>query len=134
MELGYIWKLYAILVKKSITFVGGIELSTLRKMLFASLGLVVITKERAERWVSELVAEGEVTAEEGRELLNRMAKRVALESDDVKQRIQDESRRAMTGVGLASHDEVQALRLRIEKLESELRSKESESLDDSTDQ
>ncbi|NMB44935.1 MAG: hypothetical protein GX998_00820 [Firmicutes bacterium] len=101
-------------------------MSSIRKLLYASLGLVDLTKEKAEQLVAELVERGEMTKQEGRDFLTELTQRVDTETDGMRHRIYKESRRIIAGMGVASKEEVQELRLRIDKLERRLEQVEAQ--------
>ena len=96
-------------------------MSSIRKLLYASLGLVDLTREKAETLVADLVERGEMTSEEGKDILTEMFERVGTEKQEMLHRFHKESKRVMAGMGVASKQEVQELRLRLEKLENQLR-------------
>ena len=100
-------------------------MSSIRKLLLASLGLVDLTKEKAEQVVADLVERGEMTSQEGEDFLAELFQRVDTEKDQMLHRIQKESRKLMYGMGVASKEEVQELRLRVDRLEDRLKSMEA---------
>lgn len=104
-------------------------MGSIRKLLYASLGLVDVTREKAETLVADLVERGEMTSEEGKDFLTDLFERVDSERQEMLHRFHKESKRAMAGMGVASKDEVQELRLRLEKLENQLRQGEGEKRD-----
>jgi len=103
-----------------------VGMSSLRKLLFASLGLLDLTKEKAEQLVRDLVERGEMTREEGNDLLTAMLRRMDTEKEEMLFRFRKEAGRLMTSMGVASKDQVQELRLRVENLEQQLRQAEAE--------
>ena len=124
LEEGYAWKVN-ILLKTIMISMGGKMMSSIRKLLLASLGLVDLTKEKAEQVVADLVERGEMTSQEGEDFLAELFQRVDTEKDQMLHRIQKESRKLMFGMGVASKEEVQELRLRVDRLEDRLKSMEA---------
>jgi polyhydroxyalkanoate synthesis regulator phasin len=124
LEEGYAWKVN-ILLKTIMISMGGKMMSSIRKLLLASLGLVDLTKEKAEQVVADLVERGEMTSQEGEDFLAELFQRVDTEKDQMLHRIQKESRKLMYGMGVASKEEVQELRLRVDRLEDRLKSMEA---------
>lgn len=101
-------------------------MGSIRKLLYASLGLVDLTREKAEILVADLVERGEMTGEEGKDFLAKLFEKADTEKQEMVHRFHKESQRVMAGMGVASKEEVQELRLRLEKLENQLRQGDGE--------
>lgn len=108
-------------------------MSSIRKLLLASLGLVDLTKEKAEQVVADLVERGEITTQEGEDFLTELFQRLDTEKDQMLHRVQKESHKLMAGLGMASTEEVQELRFRLDRLEKQLKALEAGPETDSTD-
>jgi polyhydroxyalkanoate synthesis regulator phasin len=90
----------------------------LKEILYAGLGLVTITREKAEELVSELVKRGELSSEEGKDALNNIANRMQDEKDKLKQRIQDQVENIISSMNLVRRSELDVVIKRLEELEA----------------
>jgi polyhydroxyalkanoate synthesis regulator phasin len=72
----------------------------LKQILYAGLGLVTITREKAEELVSELVKRGELSSEEGKDALNNILDRMQEERDKLRQRIQEQVENMISSMNL----------------------------------
>ncbi len=90
----------------------------LKEILYAGLGLVTITREKAEELVSELVKRGELSSEEGKDVLNNIANRMQEETDKLKQRVQDQVENIISSMNLVRRSELDEVMQRLEKLEA----------------
>ncbi|NLC62891.1 MAG: hypothetical protein GX759_02280 [Thermoanaerobacterales bacterium] len=89
----------------------------LKQILYAGLGLVTITREKAEELVSELVKRGELSAEEGKDALNNILDRMQEERDKLRQRIQEQVENMISSMNLVRRSELDEIKQRLEKLE-----------------
>jgi polyhydroxyalkanoate synthesis regulator phasin len=89
----------------------------LKEILYAGLGLVTITREKAEELVSELVKRGELSSEEGKDALNNIANRMQEEKDKLRQRVQDQVENIISSMNLVRRSELDEVRRRLEQLE-----------------
>lgn len=95
-----------------------------RKMFLTGLGFAAITKEKAEVMVKDLVKEGELSKEEGRELLETWTAKIEQEKEEVRGRVQREVNRMIDNAGLVSKEEYRALEARVAALEEKLNSEQ----------
>jgi polyhydroxyalkanoate synthesis repressor PhaR len=98
---------------------GGETLGTLRRTLASSLGLVRHVDQEIERRVLELVWQGELTQQEGRELVDQL---LALGHGAPDSVVPDENALAhvMGKRGVPTRDELMALMEQLESLEAKL--------------
>ncbi|MGI6485821.1 MAG: phasin family protein [Tepidanaerobacteraceae bacterium] len=89
----------------------------LKQILYAGLGLVTITREKAEELVSELVKRGELSSEEGKDALNNILDRMQEERDKLRQRIQEQVENMISSMNLVRQSELDDIKQRLEKLE-----------------
>lgn len=99
----------------------------LKRWAATGLGLALLTKEMAETIVQDLVKQGEISREEGKELLDSLLARAQREKDELQRRIDAEVRRVIKSLGLVPQEEVrrleeqvQRLQVRVERLEARL--------------
>ncbi|HEY8531682.1 MAG TPA: hypothetical protein VIL08_05495 [Limnochorda sp.] len=99
----------------------------LKRWAATGLGLALLTKEVAESIVQDLVKQGEISREEGKELLDSLLARAQREKDELQRRIDAEVRRVMQSLGMVPQEELRRLeeqlhrlQARVERLEARL--------------
>lgn len=92
----------------------------LRKLLLAGLGTLDLTEEKARAIFNDLVARGEMSEKDARELLSGWAKRASEGRGRLQQDVEDAVNRAMNAMGLAKRTEIETLNARIAELEQRL--------------
>ncbi len=90
-----------------------------KKMLTTGLGFMLITKDKAEAMVQDWVKEGELSREEGQELLDSWSRRIDEEKEEVNSRIRTEVNRVVKSAGLPTKADFQRLEERVAVLEAE---------------
>jgi polyhydroxyalkanoate synthesis regulator phasin len=90
---------------------------TFRKGVLAGLGAIDFSIEKAKEAVDKLVEHGEMTADQGRKLLDEMIERGRKDSAGLSQKIGDEIHKGIERVSFASKSSLAALEARVAKLE-----------------
>ncbi len=98
----------------------------LKKTYLAGLGLVNLTREKAEEIVDDLVKRGEVAEKDRSKAVEDMLNRVQEEQEKLFNTVKDYVKKSVHELGLPTQDEYQALQKRIEKLESEIKAKQDD--------
>jgi poly(hydroxyalkanoate) granule-associated protein len=98
----------------------GIMVDALRKLLLAGLGTLDLTEEKAKAIFNDLVARGEMSEKDARELVQGWAKRAAEQRTRLQQDVDEAVSRAMNVMGLAKKSEVETLNARVADLEQKL--------------
>jgi polyhydroxyalkanoate synthesis regulator phasin len=109
-----------------------IMVDALRKLLLAGLGTLDLTEEKAKTIFNELVARGEMSEKEARELVQGWAKRAAEQRTRLQQDVDEAVGRAMKVMGLAKKSEVDTLNARLAELEQKLAAAKSGTAGDDT--
>ncbi|MFC5448642.1 phasin family protein [Paenibacillus aestuarii] len=81
------------------------------------LGITVMTKEKLESCVNELVAKGKVAPEESKELVSNLIKRGEEQQDDLKRLIRTQLQKLLVELHVATEDDIKRLDERIDHLE-----------------
>jgi polyhydroxyalkanoate synthesis regulator phasin len=89
----------------------------LRKLLLAGLGTLDLTEEKARAIFNDLVARGELSEKDARELINTWTTRASEQQAKLQERIDAGVRRALDAVGLVKRAEHDALVARVAELE-----------------
>ena len=92
----------------------------MKDLLYASLGLVVLTKEKVEEIVSDLVKKGEMSNEEGKKALDTALSKMQEETVKLKTKIQEQVESTLSTMNVAKASEMAGLLMRIEKLEKRI--------------
>lgn len=95
-----------------------------RSLLFG-LGAAALTADRLQQTVDQAVARGEVSREEGRNLVNDVMSRADREWKAIESRINEQVARAVERLGAARRDEISALQSRVDRLESRLNAQDA---------
>ena len=92
-------------------------LESLHKLLLAGLGAIDLTEEKVRAVFDDLVARGEVSEKEARELVSGWAKRAGEQRTKIQQQVDDAVRRALERMGVSQRAEVEKLESRVADLE-----------------
>jgi poly(hydroxyalkanoate) granule-associated protein len=92
----------------------------LRKLLLAGLGTLDLTEEKARGIFNDLVARGEMSEKDARDLVQGWAKRAAEQRTRLQQDVDEAVAKAMSVMGLAKKSEVETLNARVADLEQKL--------------
>jgi poly(hydroxyalkanoate) granule-associated protein len=94
----------------------------LRKLLLAGLGTLDLTEEKVKAVFNDLVARGEMSEKDAKELVSSWAKHAADQRDRLRQDVEQTVHRALSAIGIARKAEVDALRAKVAELEARLSS------------
>ena len=97
-----------------------------RPFLFA-LGAMALTGDKLRQFIEQAVARGEISTEEGKSLLSKLSERIEEEKRNLESRISEQIRNSLQGAGLATKNDFELLRARIDALESRLARLEAQS-------
>lgn len=92
----------------------------LRKLLLAGLGTLDLTEEKARAVFNDLVARGEMSEKDAREVIGTWSKRATEQRGRMQQDIDAGITRALGAMGLVRRGEIDSLRTRIAELEQKL--------------
>jgi polyhydroxyalkanoate synthesis regulator phasin len=98
----------------------------LRKLLLAGLGTLDLTEEKVKAIFNDLVARGEMSEKDAKELITGWAKRAAEQRSRLQQDVEQAVNRAMSALGIARRAEIEALTAKIAELESRLLARDAE--------
>ena len=94
--------------------------NVLSQIFSLGVGAAVTTKEQMEKVFEDLVAKGELSRAESRELLEQMTEKGSQAKRDLDQQVTTLVAKALKDLNLASQTEVTVLKRRIELLEQKL--------------
>jgi polyhydroxyalkanoate synthesis regulator phasin len=93
---------------------------TLRKLLLAGLGALDLTEEKAKAIFNELVARGEISEKDAKDVISGWKTRAAEQRGRLQEDVEKAVAHAMSTVGLARRTEVEALAVKVATLEAKL--------------
>jgi len=98
---------------------------TLEQAILLSVGAASLTRDRVEQIVGELVAQGRVSAEDGRVIMERLIARVVdpqrPSPSGLIGHLEDTLRSALSDAGVVTRPEVEDLRVHLAELDHRLR-------------
>jgi len=97
------------------------EISTLaRKFMLLGIGALSLTEERLEQIISGMIEKGEISRQEGRDLVQEMLKKIKQEKGNLSEKIKKEFAYLMDKVEVPKQSEINELKQRIAELEAKL--------------
>lgn len=95
-------------------------LERIRTIVLAGLGAGVITKEKAEAITNRLVEQGNLTADEGKQLLSDLLKSGGQQWEDVQAGVTNAVRKALNSANVARANDLEEIGRGQEKLEQRM--------------
>lgn len=92
-------------------------LDSVKKGFLASLGVVALTREKLEQAVDDLVSRGELSAEQGRKVVETIVRKGEGEARGLGEKVSGEFEKLLSRGPLATKAEVEALSERVARLE-----------------
>ncbi|RPJ36189.1 MAG: hypothetical protein EHM27_16095 [Deltaproteobacteria bacterium] len=99
-------------------------LDFLKRTLWIGAGLAVMTAEKIEETVKEIVNRGHITEKEGKELVDDLIEKSRKAKKDLGERVENAVQETLQRLKIPSRREVDELKVRIEQLEKALEKKE----------
>jgi polyhydroxyalkanoate synthesis regulator phasin len=96
------------------------EPGVFEKAFLLGLGAFSMSKEKADEIVDDLVSRGRMDRGEGTRFAEWMSKRGAEQAEAFRRTVRDEAGKAMDAAGLATKDDVEALKAEIAELKDML--------------
>ena len=89
----------------------------IKKTLLAGVGAVVITKEKVETTLNELVKEGKISATEARETAEKIAEQGRQEFETLSRKLGEKVSESIASLDRKAHARIDALEARVAALE-----------------
>lgn len=93
----------------------------LKDIMLAGIGLISLTKDKAQEIASELVKRGEIAKNDESAFVNRIMKLAEEQTQKMKEKISDEVQKIMKSTNVVTRSEFEELKRRIETLEEQIR-------------
>ncbi|HUV06681.1 MAG TPA: phasin family protein, partial [Spirochaetia bacterium] len=87
------------------------------------LGAVTLTHEKAKAFVDDLISRGEVSKDEGVNLVQELLDKAQEQEAHITKKINAEIKRAVNSLGVASKEDIRKLEKKIEELSKKIDSK-----------
>lgn len=91
-----------------------------RKGFLLGLGAAVSGKEKLENGLKELVDEGELSRDEARSVMDDFVDKGETKTDEWNAKQREQTDKMIKSLGIATNEDVDALRLRVKDLEEKL--------------
>jgi polyhydroxyalkanoate synthesis regulator phasin len=92
----------------------------IKKTLLTGVGLAVMTKDKVEELGKELASQAKLSEHEGKEFVDHLLKQSETSRKEFESRINAAVQKAVSGLNLASKDEVARLSAKVEELTAKL--------------
>src|SRR5271165_1741596 len=92
----------------------------IKKTLLTGVGLAVMTKEKVEELGKDLASQAKMSEHEGKEFVDHLLKQSDTARKEFETRINAAVQKAVSGLNLASKDEVAKLSAKVEELTAKL--------------
>jgi len=96
----------------------------IRKGMLMGFGILSLTREKAEEWIDELVRRGEISEKEGREAVDEFVEKSKEMRQDLSSRVESAVEEAVKKMNLATRDDLDKLKKKINALEKTVKSGE----------
>ena len=95
-------------------------LKDIKKGIFASIGVVLLTKDKIDRFREKLMSEAKLSREEAQRLTDELVKNGEEQWSDLETRVLDTVRKGIGTLDIAKRSELEALRDRVDNLEKRI--------------
>lgn len=92
----------------------------IKKAFYTGLGLAVLTKDKAEDLVKDIAQQAKLSESEGKELVDSLMKQSDQARQDFQAKVDEAVQAVLKRMHLATRDEVDALRARVEELSAKV--------------
>jgi polyhydroxyalkanoate synthesis regulator phasin len=91
-----------------------------KKAMLLGLGVISLTKEKAEVVVDELIKRGEVSREERFKMVDKLLKEAEKQEEELTGKISETVQKAITKIGLATKKDLEDISKRLEEIEKKI--------------
>ncbi|HOP46830.1 MAG TPA: phasin family protein [Desulfobacteraceae bacterium] len=92
-------------------------LDLLKKTLMTGVGLAVITKDKIEELVKEIIEKGEISEQEGKELIEKLQKKSDQARKDLEEKIERIVQKTLEKMNIPTKKDITDLEERIKAIE-----------------
>lgn len=95
-------------------------LKLLEKLMYAGVGAVALTEEKAREIVAELEKKGHVTGDEGKKMVKDLVEKGKHHSEELRKTISTEVKRTLDNLHFVKKDDFDALRKDLQELNAKI--------------
>jgi len=99
-------------------------LDFLKRMVWIGAGLAVLTKEKIEETVHEIVKKGHLSEQEGKELINDLIEKSKKVKKDLGEKVETTVRETLQRLNIPTRKDLEEIKARLERLEKAAEKKE----------
>ena len=92
----------------------------LKKVMYAGVGALALTEEKAKELVSELEKKGEVTSEEGKKMVKDLVEKGKQRSEELRKTVSEEVKKAIAGCNLVDKESFEQLKAEVINLSAKV--------------
>ena len=92
----------------------------IKKAMLLGIGLISLTKEKAEEIVDDLIKRGEVSREERFKMVDKLLREAEKKEEELTGKINEIVQNTITQVGLASKKDLEAISKRLAEIEKRI--------------
>lgn len=92
-----------------------------KKLGLVGIGFAMLTREKAEKLIDELVKKGEISRKEGDVIVKDLMKKSEAQRKELEKRINAEIKKTLDGVGVATKKDIERLERKIDNLAKEMK-------------
>jgi polyhydroxyalkanoate synthesis regulator phasin len=95
-------------------------LKLLEKLMYAGVGAMAVTEEKAREIVAELEKKGHVTSDEGKKLVKDLVEKGKQHSEDIRKTISTEVKKALDSLHVVKKEDFDALCKEVHELNAKI--------------
>ncbi|MBT9141397.1 MAG: hypothetical protein DDT30_01989 [Dehalococcoidia bacterium] len=92
----------------------------IKKAMLLGLGVISLTKEKAEEFVDDLIKRGEVTREERFKIVDKLLKEAEKQKEELFGKISETVQKVITDLGLPTKKDLDKISKRLEAIEKRI--------------
>lgn len=92
----------------------------IKKAMLMGLGLISLTKEKAEIFADELIKRGELAKEEKSKMVDKMLEEAEKQKEEFTGKVKETFQKLITDIGLVTQKEIEEILKKQEELEKKL--------------
>jgi polyhydroxyalkanoate synthesis regulator phasin len=92
----------------------------IKKAFYTGVGLAVLTKDKAEEMIKDITQQAKLSEHEGKELMDSLMKQSDQARQDFQSKLDEAVLAVVNRLHLATRDEVESLRARVEELSAKV--------------
>jgi polyhydroxyalkanoate synthesis regulator phasin len=94
----------------------------LKEILLAGVGIGIILKDKVEDELKKLQDDGKIKSSDTQSFLTSLQEKCEIEDERIKKKLHSRLKEMIHELGIATKDDIEKLKLEIEKLKEELKS------------